>query len=232
MSDLRIHSDSIPHFLDATMTITPPTVRHYSRNEVRLDAAIHILGILFALNASLWLLAHVTGISVVVSVSVYCAGLLVMLLASAAYQFTRQGQAKEFLRRIDHAAIFLMIAATYTPFAANRLGHTTGIALLAAIWLCAMAGVILKLRFPRRFDRLSVIFYLAMGWMIVAVAKPLSAALASVDLWLLVAGGLVYSAGVIFFLMERLPFHKSVWHSFVLVAVALQFAAIAGEFVR
>jgi hemolysin III len=204
--------------------------RLYSRNEVRADAAIHILGILFAINASLWLLAHITGLSVVVSVSIYCGGMLLMLLASAAYQFSRQGPAKEFLRRIDHAAIFLMIAATYTPFAANRLGHGTGIALLAAIWLCATAGVILKLTFPRRFERLSVVFYLAMGWMILAVTKPLSAALASVDLWLLVAGGLVYSAGVGFFLAERLPFHKPVWHGFVLVAVALQFAAIAGEF--
>jgi hemolysin III len=153
-----------------------------------------------------------------------------MLLTSAAYQFSRQGPAKEFLRRIDHAAIFLMIAATYTPFAANRLGHGTGIALLAAIWLCATAGVILKLTFPPRFERLSVVFYLAMGWMILAVAKPLSAALASADLWLLVAGGLVYSAGVGFFLAERLPFHKPIWHGFVLVAVALQFAAIASEF--
>jgi hemolysin III len=207
-----------------------PLGRLYSLNEVRADAAIHILGILFATNASLWLLAHITGLSVVMSVSIYCGGLLVMLLASAAYQFSRQGPAKEFLRRIDHAAIFLMIAATYTPFAANRLGHGTGIALLAAIWLCATAGVILKLTFPRRFERLSVVFYLAMGWMILAVTKPLSAALASVDLWLLVAGGLVYSAGVGFFLAERLPFHKPVWHGFVLVAVALQFAAIAGEF--
>jgi hemolysin III len=153
-----------------------------------------------------------------------------MLLASSAYQFSRQGPAKEFLRRIDHAAIFPMIAATHTPFAANRLGHGTGVALLAAIWLCATAGVVLKLMFPRRFERLSVVFYLAMGWMIVGVAKPLLAALARVDLWLLVAGGLVYSAGVGLFLAERLPFHKPVWHAFVLVAIALQFAAIAGEF--
>jgi len=204
--------------------------RPYSPNEVRVDAAIHIVGILFAINASLWLLAHITGLSVVVSVSIYCAGLLTMILASAAYQLWRQGPGKELLRRIDHAAIFLMIAATYTPFAANRLDHGTGTALLAVIWLCAMTGVILKLTFPRRFARLSVVFYLAMGWMIVAVAKPLSSGLASADFWLLVAGGLVYSAGVGFFLAERLPFHKPVWHGFVLVAVAMHFAAIAGEF--
>ena len=206
------------------------TPRPYSRNELGADAIVHILGILLSFNASLWLLAHVTRLPVVVSVAIYCAGLLTMILASAAYQFCRDGQAKEFLRRIDHAAIFLMIAATYTPFAANRLSGETGVALLAAIWLCATAGVIMKMAFPRRFERLSVIFYLAMGWMIVAVAKPLSAALASADLWLLVASGVVYSAGVIFFLGEQLPFHKPLWHSFVLIAVALQFAAIVGEF--
>lgn len=214
------------------MASTPITLRHYSRNEVRLDAAVHMVGILFAINACLWLMVHVTGASVLVSVSVYCTGLLAMLLASAAYQFSHQGPAKEFLRRIDHAAIFLMIAATYTPFAANRLGHTTGAALLAAIWLCATAGVVLKLAFPRRFERLSIVFYLAMGWMIITVAKPLSASISSADLWLLAGGGLVYSAGVIFFLAERLPFHKPVWHTFVLVAVTLQFAAIVGEFAR
>jgi hemolysin III len=125
-----------------------------------------------------------------------------------------------------------MITATYTPFATNRLAFGAGTALLVAIWSCATVGVILKLTFPGRFERLSVIFYLAMGRMILAVAKPLSAALASVDLWLLVAGGLVYSAGVAFFLAERLPYHKAVWHSLVLVAVALQFGAIAGEFAR
>ncbi|MDE2464985.1 MAG: hemolysin III family protein [Alphaproteobacteria bacterium] len=214
------------------MTHIPSLGRLYSRNEMRVDAAVHIVGILFAINASLWLLAHVTGLSVMVSVAIYCAGLLTMILASAAYQLWRHGPAKEFLRRIDHAAIFLMIAATYTPFAANRLGHGAGAALLTAIWLCATTGVIMKLVFPRRFERLSVIFYLAMGWMILAVAKPLSAALAATDLWLLVAGGLVYTAGVGFHLAERLPYHKPIWHGFVLVAVALQFAAIAGEFAK
>lgn len=206
--------------------------RLYSRNEMRADTAIHIVGVLFAINASLWLLDHVAGMSVMAGVSVYCAGLVAMIVASAAYQLWHQGPAKEFLRRIDHAAIFLMIAATYTPFAANRLSAGTGAVMLAAIWLCATIGVILKMAFPRRFERLSIAFYLAMGWMILAVSKPLSAQLATTDLWLLVAGGIVYSVGVVFFLAERLPFHKPVWHGFVLAAVMLHFAAIVGEFAR
>ncbi|HEY2834959.1 MAG TPA: hemolysin III family protein [Rhizomicrobium sp.] len=212
------------------MTNPTPSLRHYAHSEVRADTIIHVAGVLFAINASLWLLAHVTGLSVVVSVSVYCVGLLSMILASAAYHLSHHGPTKEVFRRIDHAAIFIMIAATYTPFAVNRLGHGTGTRLLVAIWLCATVGVIMKLIFPHRFERLSVMSYLVTGWLIVAVAKPLSASIASVDLWLLFIGGVVYSAGVTFFLMERIPFHKAIWHSFVLVAVALHFAAIMGEF--
>lgn len=213
------------------MTNATKSARDYSRNEATVDAAIHIAGIIFAINASLWLLARVAGLSMTISVSIYCAGLLSMILASAAYHLSREGRTKEVMRRIDHAAIFIMIAATYTPFAANRLGGAIGITLLAAVWLCATAGVILKLVFPRRFERISLVFYLGMGWMIVAVIRPLAASVAAVDLWLLVAGGAVYSVGVAFFLAERMPYHKVIWHGFVLAAVALHFAAIAREFV-
>jgi hemolysin III len=212
------------------VTHAPATFRLYSRNETRMDVVIHVAGILFAINGSLWLIANVTGLPVVISVSVYCAGLLSMIVASAAYHLCPDGSAKDMLRRLDHAAIYIMIAATYTPFAANRLGYGTGAWLLAAVWLCATAGVILKLVFPRRFERQSAIFYLAMGWMIVAVAKPLSASVAAADLWLLFAGGMVYSAGVAFHLIERIPYHKAIWHWFVLIAVILHFAAITGEF--
>ena len=212
------------------MTNALPAVRRYSGNEVRADAFIHVVGILFAIGASVWLPAHVTGLPATISILIYCAGLLLMIAASAGYHLNRRPSAKEILRRIDHAAIFIMIAATYTPFAANRLDHGTGTDLLAAVWLCAAAGVALKLAFPRRFERLSLVFYLVMGWMIVAVAKPLSTSVTSIDLWLLFSGGVVYSAGVVFFLLERIPFQKAIWHGFVLAAVVLQFAAITGEF--
>ena len=212
------------------MANTLQNVRRYTGNETRADTFIHVVGVIFAISASLWLLAHVAGLPVTISVSIYCAGLLLMIVASAVYHLNRWSAAKEILRRIDHAAIFIMIAATYTPFAANRLGHGTGTGLLAAVWLCAVAGVALKLTFPRRFERLSLVFYLVMGWMIVAVAKPLSTAVTPIDLRLLFAGGAVYSAGVVFFLSERIPFHKAIWHGFVLAAVILHFAAITGEF--
>jgi hemolysin III len=208
-------------------------VRLYTRHEHTADAVIHIIGILFAINASLWLLWHVTGLSVLVSVSIYCAGLLAMIGFSAAYNLMPHYRpSKTILRRLDHAAIFIMIAATYTPFAVNRLGPTSGTIILSVIWATATFGVAMKVLFPRRFEMAAIAVYILMGWMIVAVIRPLAESLAAADFWLLVAGGLVYSAGVFFYVMERIPYHKAIWHGFVLTAAALQFSSIWGEFVR
>src|SRR5208282_4639921 len=102
---------------ETAMSVISKAERIYSRVEHRADVAIHVLGALFAVNASAWLLAHVSGSDgLVASVSVYCAGLLAMIFASAAYNLAPHGPAKQVLRRIDHSAIFIMIAATYTPF--------------------------------------------------------------------------------------------------------------------
>jgi len=215
-----------------TMTIIEKAERIYSDFEHRADLTVHVLGVLFAINASLWLLWHVTGLSVAISVFVYCAGLLAMICASAAYNLAPHGPSKGVLRRLDHAAIFIMIAATYTPFAVNRLGAPYGTVILWAIWLSASFGVTMKVLFPRRFEVLSIALYLAMGWMIVLVLQPLHQSMSATDFWLLVAGGLVYSAGVAFYLIERIPYHKAIWHAFVLVAAVLHFAAVSFEFVR
>jgi hemolysin III len=215
------------------MNLAAKAGRIYSQVEHRVDMAIHVLGAIFAVNASAWLLAHVSGSRVLIaSVSVYCAGLLAMIFASAAYNLAPQGPAKPILRRLDHSAIFIMIAGTYTPFAANRLGGLAGPVILAAIWLCASAGIVLKVLYPHRFERASIALYIAMGWMIVTVIRPLASSMAALDFWLLMAGGLVYSAGVAFYVIERIPFHKAIWHGFVLVAAVLQFSAIAIEFSR
>jgi hemolysin III len=208
-------------------------VRLYTSHEATADAVVHVLGVLFAINASLWLLWHVTGVSVLVSVSVYCLGLLAMTGFSAAYNLMPSHRpSKTVLRRLDHAAIFIMIAATYTPFAVNRLGAPSGTIILAVIWAAASFGVVMKLVAPRRFEMASVGLYLAMGWVVVSVIHPLSISLAHINFWLLVAGGVVYSTGVVFYLAERIPYHKAIWHGFVLAAAALQFSSIWGEFVR
>jgi hemolysin III len=206
--------------------------RLYTRHEHLADLVVHVLGIVFAINASLWLLFHVTGLSVVVSVTIYCAGLLAMIGFSAAYNLVPQHRpSKQVLRRLDHAAIFIMIAGTYTPFAVNRLGES-GTVILAIVWCAATVGVIVKVLFPRRFEIASLALYIAMGWMIVTVIAPLARTMAAVDFWLLIAGGLVYSAGIVFYVIEHIPYHKAIWHSAVLAAAVLQFSAIALEFVN
>ncbi|HTT99046.1 MAG TPA: hemolysin III family protein [Rhizomicrobium sp.] len=206
--------------------------RLYSRHEDIADAVVHVLGILFAINASLWLLFHVTGLSVVVSVTIYCVGLLAMIGFSAAYNMVPHHRpSKQVLRRLDHAAIFIMIAATYTPFAMNRLGEY-GTTILAIIWCAATFGVVLKVLFPKRFEMASLALYIGMGWLIVTVISPLAHAMATFDFWLLIIGGFVYTGGVVFYVMERIPYHKAIWHAAVLVAAVLQFSAIALEFVR
>jgi hemolysin III len=215
------------------MAVMERAGRIYSRLEHRADTAIHVLGILFAINASLWLLRHVTGLSVLVSVSVYCLGLLAMIGFSAAYNLTpHHRSSKQVLRRLDHAAIFIMIAATYTPFAVNRLGHPAGDWILMSIWVSATFGVALKVLFPRRFEVASIALYLAMGWMIVTVIRPLEASVAAADFWLLIAGGCIYSVGVLFYVLERIPYHRAIWHATVLVAAVLHFSAVSLEFAR
>ena len=213
------------------MTLSEKAIRIYSRHEFFVDGAIHVLGMLFAVNASAWLLWHVTGAPAAVSVTVYCIGLLAMIFASAVYNLVPEtARPKQILRRIDHAAIFIMIAATYTPFAAMRLDEPFSTIILVAIWVCASIGIAMKVLFPRRFEMLAIALYLGMGWMVIGVLKPLSMSVASLDFKLLIGGGLVYSAGVAFYVIERIPFHKAIWHAFVLVAVVMHFTAIALEF--
>jgi hemolysin III len=205
--------------------------RIYSHHEHFVDALIHVLGIVFAINATLWLLFHVAGVPVIASVTVYCVGLLGMIGASAVYNLWPEHKpSKQILRRLDHACIFIMIAGTYTPFAVNRLGDVAGSIILVAIWLCATLGVVIKTLYPRRFEVFSIGLCVAMGWMIVFAIQPLESSLAVGDFWMLMAGGVVYSAGIAFYAIERIPFHKAIWHGFVLVAAVLHFAAIAAEF--
>jgi hemolysin III len=207
--------------------------RLYTRHEALADGVIHIVGVLFAINASLWLLWHVTGLPVVVSVSIYCVGLVAMIGCSAAYNLMPQRFASKWiLRRLDHAAIFIMIAASYTPFAVNRLDEPLSTIILAVVWVCATFGVVMKLVAPGRFEFISIGLYLGMGWVVVTVIQPLSISLAHVNFWLLLGGGLVYSVGVIFYVWERIPYHKAIWHAFVLAAAILHFGSIWGEFVR
>jgi hemolysin III len=145
---------------------------------------------------------------------------------SAAYHLARDGALKALLRRFDHAAIYFKIAGTYTPFAAIKMADAAGLALLAGVWAVTAFGATAKLLWPGRLVRTSYVLYLAQGWAIVAALGPFASAVSGRVLALLLAGGLIYTVGVVFHLWERLPYHNAVWHGLVLAASACHFAAI------
>jgi hemolysin III len=186
------------------------------------------VSVLFSLAAAALLLVGAIGVlpaAIFVGLIVYSIGLVGMFAVSAAYNLVSHVGVKEILRRLDHAAIFVMIAGSYTPFAlvvGGRAGH----ALLAAVWAIAAVGIAIKLRYPRRFDKLSLLLYLSQGWIVLLALDSITAALSNRALTLLVAGGIVYTLGVAFHLMERLLFHNVIWHLFVLGGAACQFVAI------
>lgn len=219
-----------------TLTAVPrpvPAARPLTRSEYLADAFINVFGVLFAIGGAIWLLNHIADGRDRISIAVYGAALVLMLLASAAYNTARETyRYKELLRRIDHAMIYVKIAGTYTPFMVGRLHPPAGLIVLCAVWGMAAIGAALKLALPQGNERLSVILYVAMGWTALAVVGPLFASLHHTTFWLLVAGGLTYSLGAPFHLLRSMEFNKVIWHAFVLIATVIQFIAVAGEFAR
>lgn len=190
---------------------------------------IHGLGVAAAPLAALALLHAVVSAGdarAIFSAAVYGAALVATFAVSAAYNLAVRQQWKEAIRRYDHAAIFSMIAGTYTPFALVGIGGPLGGGLFASVWLLALAGMAFKLLWPRRLDRASVAFYLALGWLGLPATGALIATLPAVAIGLLGIGGVLYTLGVAFHLCERLPHHNTIWHALVLAAAACHYTAV------
>ena len=215
------------------MTKPPADADTASPAERAADAVFHCLGVAAALAGSGWLIV-VALLSaaplVVASLAVYGAGMIGSFASSAAYNLARPGRAKEILRRLDHAMIFVMIAGSYTPFAAVSLEGPLRIAILATVWAAAAVGVAVKVFYPRRFERTAMVLYLAMGWMILVAFGPLVAALSALALFFLILGGVVYTLGAVVYARDRLPFNRAIWHAMVLAAAGLHYTAIAIEY--
>lgn len=193
---------------------------------------MHAIGIIFGCAGAAVLLASSIGLLPLIDVAglaIYCFDLVAMFAASASYNWATRPALKGWLRRIDHAAIFIMIAGSYTPFALTKIGGSVGYALLFIVWGIALLGIYSKLRFPRRLERFSVILYLAQGWAILLAINPLMEAIPPLSFGLLLAGGCIYTLGVVFHLLKRLPYHNVIWHIFVTTGAIFQFAAIYGS---
>jgi hemolysin III len=202
---------------------------NYDRAELIADGVVHGIGVFGGLVAATVLIVltavYATPFEVAI-MSVYVAGLLTMLVLSATYNLWPVSRAKWVLRRFDHSAIYVLIAATYTPFIMQMKDSFFAVALLIGVWCVAIAGIVLKLLLPGRFDRLSVGLYLAMGWSGFMVYDTVVASLPAFALWFLAAGGLLYSFGVIFHAWQRLRFQNAIWHSFVLLGAACHYTAV------
>jgi hemolysin III len=164
-------------------------------------------------------------ISLAVGVGIYAAGLLAMLAFSTAYNFA-PARRRPLLRRLDHAGIFLMIAGSYTPFTTQSLTGGWAIGMTAAVWSIAAFGALGKLFLPGLGRRFWVAVYLALGWLVVVALKPMIDAIAWYALLLLVAGGVLYSTGVVFYVNKQLKFARAIWHGHVVAAAAAHWAAI------
>jgi hemolysin III len=201
----------------------------YQASELAADRIIHIVGILAGLAGAAILMgiaADIVDLPTFSATLLYSICLLTMLGCSAAYNLASNAPRREFLRQLDHAAIFLMIAGTYTPFTTCRLHGIWAIGMTAAVWTGALTGAVIKLICPSRIERVSIVAYLGLGWIILAGARPI---LGSVDFWtavLIGVGSVLYSIGAGFHLWRTLPFQKAIWHSLVLVAASCHYAAV------
>lgn len=195
----------------------------------RTDGFVHVIGLTLCPLAALYLIIQVAatgGGLALAAAAVYCVGMLATFGFSAAYHFTSEPILKETIRACDHAAIFVMIAGTYTPFALFAVGGHLGWGILALVWLLAVCGVQLKLFWPRRWDRSSVLLYLIMGWIGLPAVGTLFDTLPGPTLALLGVGGILYTFGVGFHLWDRLRFQNALWHLFVLSAAGCHYVAV------
>ena len=203
--------------------------RQFSRWEKGVDGALHACAIVAAIVGAVILILLASsrgGTEDIVAVTIYSVGMLAMFGCSAAYNLGRWTRRGDWLRKLDHAGILLMIAGTYTPFTLLALQGAWSWTFTILVWSIALLGILLRLLRGRLFDRVSLALYLVLGWIALAALPPLVDALNTPTLVLLAVGGSLYTIGVIFHLWQRLPFQNVIWHTFVIAAAAVHFAAV------
>lgn len=162
----------------------------------------------------------------ITSAAIYGCCMVLVFLSSALYHSMMQPRARRLFLVLDHSAIFLAIAGTYTPLSLVLLRGPLGWSLLIIVWSLAIAGIFFKTRFINRFDFVSTLIYVVLGWMVLFVIRSLTAAMSSAGLYLFFAGGLVYTVGTIFYAWKGFQYHHMVWHLFVLAGAALHFLSL------
>jgi hemolysin III len=231
---MRVTTNSIQEMeLESLVCTDPGADWNYTRTETIADLAVHVTGVCLGIIAAAILLTLASihaATRTFVAVSIYASGLLSMLTLSAAYNLWPVCPTKWWLRRFDHSAIYVLIAATYTPFLLIIRSGTS--ALLIAVWCVAALGVAVKLALPGRLDRLSIGVYVAMGWAALVLWWGKDALTQSATFHLLVAGGAIITVGLIFHIWRKLRFQNAIWHLFVLLGVTFHYAAVLNVVLR
>jgi len=199
------------------------------RRQAIANSATHGAGFLLSVAALVLMVAAAAGQGSplgVVCASVFGSSLVLLYAASTLLHAMPEGPVKLLFEHLDLSAIFVLIAGTYTPFTLLVLRGALGWSLFGVVWGLAVLGIVLAALFSERFDRVAAYIYLAMGWIVVTAIYPLAHALGGPGLSLLVAGGLFYSVGVVFFLWHRWLYHHAIWHIFVMLGSLCHFLAV------
>jgi len=208
------------------MTTSNLAIPPYSPLEELLNTLTHGVGVIAATVGLVLLLMRVEGIYGQFACLVYGLSMILMFLSSTLYHSVKSPNAKAILKVIDHSAIYLLIAGTYTPFMVLAIGGWVGLTGMVVVWSIALIGIFFKIFANKRFPKLSVITYLLMGWIAIFFVYPLYNALTTEGLWLLVAGGLCYTVGVLFYVAKKIQFTHAIWHVFVAAGCVCHFFSI------
>ncbi len=203
--------------------------RDYTFGEIVSDAVVHVLAIVLGLAGFAFLIWHVAFYRTATDLAatlVYATGFFAMFGFSFAYNIWPHTPFKWWLRRLDHAAIYLMIAGSCTAFLSQIDDNLWAGGLISVIWICAIAGMAAKLLLPGRFERAALVLYLLLGWVCFIGYGPIVRSLPMATLMLMLAGGLIYSSGVFFYKWKSLRYHNTIWHGFVALAAACHFAGV------
>lgn len=211
-------------------TSIAPRQAGYTKAEEIANSISHGIGFILGIVGLVLLLVQAIGSGAnamaITSYSLYGGSMILLFLASTLYHAIPHRAAKRWLKIVDHCAIYLLIAGTYTPFLLIELNSPLARGLMAVIWILALAGILFKLAFAHRFKILSLITYLTMGWLSLIVIYQLAMRLPAAGITLLALGGIVYTLGVIFYVCKRIPYNHAIWHAFVLGGSACHFFAI------
>ncbi|WP_313353725.1 PAQR family membrane homeostasis protein TrhA [Kosakonia cowanii] len=212
------------------MVKKPLIAQGYTLAEEIANSISHGIGLVFGIVGLVLLLGqafdtHASTLAIT-SYALYGGSMILLFLASTLYHAVPHPRAKIWLKKFDHCAIYLLIAGTYTPFLLVGLDSPLARGLMVVIWSLALLGILFKLTIAHRFKVLSLVTYLAMGWLSLVVIYQLATRLSPGGVTLLAVGGLIYSLGVIFYVCKRIPYNHAIWHGFVLGGSVCHFLAI------